>query len=372
MRILLVSHPPLSPEFGAAQLALELRAALAARGHEAVVWSPEPLPARTPWWQHFRAQQRGVEAYLRSTAPFDVVDLPAVSITPRVRELSRVLVARSIQPDLLYFKASLRDAVERSHLPSPWLVLDIAQGARISSAIRHGFERADLLLCLGQLEERWMADRFPQHRAKLAHYSAALREEDRVPLAAVRARRASDATASARPGTRFLWIGRFTAHKGPRTFLRWVRERAKSHPDDSFTIAGCGEIPPRETPRDLIDRGCLRVIPSFRRSELPALLAAHDAGVFTSEAEGWGLSLHEMIESGMPIFATSAGGVVDLAEVLPQTVREFPPPAEVLPAPPAELEESGYFERFSWPRIAADYERLLIARFADRWGAGLP
>lgn len=38
----------------------------------------------------------------------------------------------------------------------------------------------------------------------------------------------------------------------------------------------------------------------------------YDAGLFTSEAEGWGLSLNEMLESDMPVFATEVGGVRDL------------------------------------------------------------
>lgn len=79
MRLLVVSHPPLSPEYGAAQTTLHLTAALRRRGHDAVAWSPEPLPPQAHWWNRWRWQRRRLEEHLAATAPFDAIDLPAVS-----------------------------------------------------------------------------------------------------------------------------------------------------------------------------------------------------------------------------------------------------------------------------------------------------
>lgn len=359
VRILLVSHPPLRPEFGAAQLAIELAAALAERGHDATAWSPEPLPGGGHFGGFFKAQRQAIERHLSAAGPFDAIDLPALSISRAVAAASFV-VARSIQPDLLYLAASLRAGLARRP-PSPALALEAVRAARLAAAFRAGLHRADLVLCLGGVERRWMARRFPRLAPRLASYVAALGKADRASLAEVRACRVARDPES---GIRFLWLGRWVAQKGPRLLLDWAAGLAADGRRDTLTIAGCGELPLHGALRDLAAAGRLRIVERYARAELPDLLAAHDAGVFTSVAEGWGLSLNEMIESGMPVFATPAGGVPDLAEYLPRTLRPFPPPAGLSASDllTDDLAASGYFERFSWPRIAEEYERTLAER----------
>jgi glycosyltransferase involved in cell wall biosynthesis len=108
--------------------------------------------------------------------------------------------------------------------------------------------------------------------------------------------------------------------------------------------------------------GRVRLVSSFSRAELPDLLAAHDAGLFTSSVEGWGLSLNEMLESGLPVYATAAGAVDDLRPYFPVSLRPFPPP-ELPPLPGEGLEDlaaNGYYERFNWDRIGRDYERQAL------------
>ena len=361
MRILLVSHPPLRPEFGAAQLAIELAAALCERGHDAVPWSPEPLPGGGHLGGFYKIQRRAIERHLAAAGPFDAVDLPALSVSSAVSAASFV-VARSIQPDLLYLAADLRAGVALRP-PSPALALEAARALRLAAAFRSGLRRADVVLCLGGLERRWMARRFPRLGPKLAVYVAALGKTDRAALAEVRARRQPR---EAEHGIRFLWLGRWVAHKGPRLLLDWAAGLTRSERRDTLTIAGCGPLPLDGFLGELAAAGRLRIVERYARAELPDLLAAHDVGLFTSVAEGWGLSLHEMIESGMPVYATPAGGVPDLAEALPKTVRPFPPPDRIAPSDLAidDLASSGYFERFSWTRIAEDYERVLAERLS--------
>ncbi|MEP7013322.1 MAG: glycosyltransferase family 4 protein [Acidobacteriota bacterium] len=361
LRLLLVSHPPLRPEYGAAQLAIELAAALCARGHDASAWSPEPLPPGGHWGGHYKAQRRAIERHLAATGPFDAIDLPALSVSRRVAAASFV-VARSIQPDLLYLAASLRSGFSRRPL-SPNLAIEAVRATRLAAAFRAGAHRADLVLCLGSVEREWMARRFPRLAPKLVSYVAALGSEDRSALAEVRAHRSIRNPES---GIRYLWLGRWVAHKGPRLLLDWSAGLAANDRRDTLTIAGCGEIALEDVARDLLAAGRLRIVERYGRAELPALLAAHDVGLFTSVAEGWGLSLHEMIESGMPIYATPVGGAPDLAAFLPRTIRPFPPP-ERIAAPDLAIDDlaaSGYFEHFSWPRIAEDYERQLSERLS--------
>lgn len=364
MRILLVSHPPLRPEFGAAQLAIELATALCARGHDATAWSPEPLPRVGKLAVHlggnFQRQRRAIERHVAEAGPFDVIDLPALSVS-RTLTAAGFIVARSIQPDLLYLAASLREEIR--HRPfSPLLPLETLRAVRLAAALHTAFRRADVLLCLGRAERDWMARRTPAFAPKLASYVAALGAGDRGALAEARSARSLRDPAA---GLRFLWLGRWVAHKGPRRLLDWLDARSVDHPLDRLTIAGCGDVALSGRARQLAAAGWLRIVPHYERTALPSLLAEHDVGLFTSVAEGWGLSLHEMIESGMPVYATPAGGVPDLSDALPRTVRPFPPPERIDAADLAidDLEASGYFERFSWPRIAEEYERLLVERF---------
>lgn len=350
MRILLVSHPPLAAELGAAQIALQLAAALRARGHDAIAASPEPLPPGTRWWNLWRRQIQGIERLVREAGPFDVIDTPAISASARLARSGRIVV-RSIQPELLYLATGIRSDV--AYRPSPRALANAALGLPRAAAILGGWRRASRILCLGSRELDWMRRRFPRWRPKLGLLVCALPLPERAALAAVRCGRPPFSG----PGIRFLWIGRWSAQKGTARLLGWMRRRLAAHPRDSVTIAGCG--PAAEGLRS----AQVRVIPEFPRAELPGLLAEHDAGLFTSDLEGWGLSLNEMLEAGLPLFATEAGGVADLRPFFPGRLLPFPPPDRdaltALPLPP-DLAANGYFERFSWARIAEDYERQVF------------
>ena len=284
MRILIVSHPPLATELGAAQIALRLAEALRERGHDAMAWSPEPLPPDTRWWNLWRRQTRAAELFAAANGPFDVIDTPALSASRRLSRHGR-LVARSVQPELRYLLVDVRsDLAERL---SPGSLAHAVVAVPRAAAILGGWRRASRILCLGTLELEWMRRRHPRWAGKLGLYVCGLPPE-------------------------------------------WLRS------------------------------GRVRLVPSFPRTALPELLASHDAGLFTSEVEGWGLSLAEMLESGLPVYATEAGAVADLRPYFPGSLRPFPPPAEIAPAPAEDLEAGGYYERFSWPAVARSYEEQVL------------
>jgi len=360
VRILVVSHPPLAPEHGAAQVALQLAAALAERGHEARAWSPEPLPAGTRWWELWRRQRQALERHLTEAGPFDVVDTPAHSLGPRVARAGLV-VARNVQPELLYL------AEARRAQPGRGSGVSLPHGGVIAAAVRGGWRRARLIFCQGSRELAWMRRRFPRWAGKLRRWVPAPPAAEQAAFAAVRrARRPRRPEA----GVRYLWLGRWVAHKGTGRLLAFVRERAAQRPADTFTLAGCGPAAARDCPAELLASGRLRLVPAYRRDELPALLAGHDAGLFTSTVEGWGLALNEMLESGLPVFTTAAGGVDDLAPLWGDRLRPFPPPPDpALPAGPAP-EPVAYLREFSWPAIAARYEADILAAAAAGGGGG--
>jgi glycosyltransferase involved in cell wall biosynthesis len=201
-----------------------------------------------------------------------------------------------------------------------------------------------------------MRRRFPRWAPKLGIYICAPPPDEREALTAVRRRR----TEPPGPGLRFLWIGRWSAQKGTARLLRFLRERTATHPDDTFTLAGCGPAAEREVPSGWLRSGRVRIVPAFARPDLPSLLAGHDAGLFTSSVEGWGLSLTEMLESGLTVFATEAGAVADLRPYFPASLRPFPPPAQIAPGLLEDLEANGYLERFSWPTIARAWEEQVL------------
>jgi glycosyltransferase involved in cell wall biosynthesis len=355
MRILLVSHPPLTAELGAPQIVLNLAAALRDRGHDALAWSPDLLPpgARQMLW---RQQRKTLESFAAEHGPFDVIDTPAITAS---RNLARQgsLVVRSIQPELLYLWQDIRGELGRRLPPTPRSMAHALIAAPRAAAILAGWRHARLILCMGSLELSWMSRRFPRWRPKLVSYDCAPSPAERPALAGIRRRR------PARPegeGLRFLWIGRWAAHKGTGRLVRWITERAAAAPRDTFTLAGCGPAAERDLRPEWLRSGQVRLVPSFPRTELPALLASHDAGVFTSAVEGWGLSLNEMLESGMPVFASEAGAVADLEPFFPQSLRSFPPPVRIEPWPlPEDLEANGYFARFDWAAIAESYEEAV-------------
>lgn len=370
MRLLFVSHGPLAAEAGAAQLALMLAANLRDRGHDATAWSPEPLP-EARWYDLWLRQRHKLEAHLDEVAaagrPYDVIDLPAVSISRRIARAGRT-VARSVQPELRYLAIGLRGQFRRGsphRLRAPAHAL---LGAALAWAVLRGWSRAERILTLGTGEREWMARHVPWTRRKLASYVVAPPVEDRRRLAHLRTTRTTKAArADGRPGTpeggiRFLWIGRWVEQKGIGRLCRWIVERTAAAPADRFTVAGCGPDAARDL-SELIEAGRVEVVPSFSRDELPALLARHDAGLFTSPVEGWGLSLNEMLEAGLPVFATDAGAVRDLRPHFPESLRPFPPPAALRAGDlPVVTVRPAYLERFDWARIAEEYERAVLAR----------
>jgi len=356
MKLLFVSHAPLTTELGAAQIALHLATALRARGHDALAWSPAPPPPGVPGWGLPRRQRRAIEGFVAEHGPFDVIDTPAITASADL-DRRACLVVRSIQPELRYLWQDVRADLGQRLPPSARSVARAVLAAPRAPAIVAGWRRARLILCMGRIELAWMCRRFPQWRSKLGSYLCAPSPDDRSALLEIRQHR----TPRGGEGCRYLWIGRWAAHKGTGRLVSWMAQHASAAPCDTLTIAGCGPAAERDLPAAWLRSGRVRLVPSFSRTELPALLASHDAGVFTSAVEGWGLSLNEMLESGMPVFATEAGAVADLRPYFPETLHTFPPPVRIASWPRLEdLETNGYLARFDWAAIARSYEEQLL------------
>ena len=351
MRILIVTHAPLRPEFGASQIALNLGEALRAYGQDVTLWSPQPLSPNTRWWRTLPAMRARLDEFLGTAEGFDIVDCPATFVTPLASRSATVL-ARSTQPDLLYLRNDLTSRRPQGFKGLAYLPFEYLLTLYHITLVLRGWSRATRILCLGSLELKWMRRWFPWWRHKLACYLIAPAAGDRLELSEVRKHR----VARKEDRLRFLWIGRWVAHKGRRKLLDFITQWSTARPQDTFTIAGCGPDAQRDCPVELVRSGIISIVPSFERSELGGLLARHDAGLFTSGIEGWGLSVNEMLESGMPLFATETGGVLDLKEFFNEQLLPSPPGPEIVSRVTGNsLISANYLNEFSWERIAAKY-----------------
>jgi glycosyltransferase involved in cell wall biosynthesis len=342
-------------------MAIHLTEALKAQGHDAVLWSPHPLPD-TRWWQSLHRMRSKVDAFIESEAPFDAIDSPAALITKRMRR-SAFVVARSTQPDILYLLSDLKSPFRLS-LKN---IVRVPPGRLYTlfhmCLVLMGWARANLIICLGTLELDWMKRRFPFWRKKLCSYMNALSGADQAALSAIREQRARRRADS----LRFLWIGRWVSHKGHDVLLDFIKSWSRVRPQDTFTIAGCGPEAEKDCRAALPRPDGVITVPSFNRDQLYSLLAENDIGLFTSRVEGWGLVLNEMLESGMPVFSTPAGGTPDLQPFFADRLRPFPPPPQTISdLRNGHVEFKSYYKVFAWESIASGYVNSIRAMMNSR------
>ena len=360
LRILIATHAPLSLEFGAGQVAINLAEAFRIQGHDVTLWSPHPMSERPRWWERFQNMQlirAQLDKFLDTQAPFDAIDCLGMLITKKVARSGKLVVARSVQPEILYTVSSLLDLKYKTFKKVISLPFHCLLRLADILLTLQGWERATYILCLGSLELEWMNKWFPWWREKFIVYLNSLSKNEQLELAEVCLNRTEKYT----EGIRFIWIGRWVAHKGIQELTDFIIHRAASNPQDTFTIAGCGNNAERDFSPQLISEGRLRFIPSFERSKLYTLLADHDVGLFTSKIEGWGLSLNEMLESRLPVFATQSGAVPDLKPFF-ETLMPFPPPQQIVPtflSTPHQLES--YYTYFSWDKVAEIYAVKILS-----------
>lgn len=352
MRILMVTAGPSDATSGAGQIAMNLARALGGLGHEALVFGVEVPSHGLPGVRHRRLQIQTIADRACADAPFDAIDVPPTLASPVLRG-GGLVVVRSVQPELRYLAVEARALVARAgrgSLRAAWSLVGLAARRRWVDC---GWRSAGLILCLGTRELEWMRARPELAGTRIALYWAAPSAEERPLLAQVRRERRG----RERAGVKFLWLGRWSAHKGTARLERFARQRLADHATDSLTIAGCRILPDVAWPEAI--RGRVRERLSFRRDELAGLLAEHDVGLFTSEAEGWGLSVQEMLESGMPLLATPEGAVPDLAPYFPGGIDTFPPGPDWRPVAGGVEPSAGYEARFDWAAIANAYADAL-------------
>jgi glycosyltransferase involved in cell wall biosynthesis len=116
------------------------------------------------------------------------------------------------------------------------------------------------------------------------------------------------------PGPLIGAVGTLRAQKAYDVLIRAIASMRPKHPDLHLVIAGGG--PERERLERLIGELGLTdvVILLGRRLDVPNLLAGLDVAVCASAFEGSPLAVMEYMDAGLPIVATSVGGVPDLID----------------------------------------------------------
>lgn len=352
MKLILGSTVPLDTRLGAAQTCISLAESIRELGHDVKIFEPPSRVDRYPWMFHLRARRQEFARFVRQHEPVDLIDSVSWMMSPALRSSASNLVVRSIQPDLAYlsYGASPGSSFSLRRLPVQLHDWDVRR------LIELGWRSASRILALGTAELSAMTASHPQLAPRLKTYFAAPSTEDRRLYRLVAAGRKSHRTAIGQ--ARILWIGRWARHKGTALLIEFLRTFLPGNPGTRVTLAGTGSAALPELDQAWLKSGQIKVIARFERSELAGILAAHDAGIFTSGVEGWGLSIQEMLESGMPVYATRAGACQDLEGWFPNQLRVFPPRAdEALPAQDTEATFARYAEYFDWAAIAERYLR---------------
>lgn len=117
-----------------------------------------------------------------------------------------------------------------------------------------------------------------------------------------------------------LFVGRLQPHKGPDVAIRAVAEAVRSDPaatrDLVLVLAGGaggsglwepGHLHELARAEGIADR--VRLVDSVIHEELPCLYAAADVLLVPSRTESFGLAALEAQASGVPVVATSVGGL---------------------------------------------------------------
>jgi glycosyltransferase involved in cell wall biosynthesis len=110
----------------------------------------------------------------------------------------------------------------------------------------------------------------------------------------------------------FISVGRFSAQKNYRLLMESFRKVMKRQSNSTMLMAGDGEL--RTELENFADEIGLRDKVKFLglRKDIPALLAASDVFVLSSDWEGLPLVVIEAMAAGKPVVATAVGGVPEL------------------------------------------------------------
>lgn len=372
MRILLTIHHDLDPNSGAPGVTLQLAGALEAAGHQTRIFSWDDLPARLdPRARELLFPAFAAGRMMRAAAAgVDIVD--AATGDGWIWSILRrgagpALVTRSHGLEHTFWDA--RRAQARSDGETIPTVERVYHGGLRLWESGLSLRRADAALFLNR-GDRDRAVRELGVRPDHAHIVA---NGVAVPFLAVPPPRpAGDGP------LRLAQIGSWAPRKGAAVICAALgAQLAQGHV--TLTLFG-GGVPAEQVLQMFPPsaRDAVHVVPRFEQSRLPIELAAHDALLLPSFAEGSSVALLEAMACGVAPVATTVGAAPDVIRDGIDGLLIGPGDAGALAAAVSRLVQDRPLvqrlrenahraaRRFSWERVAADtvalYGRVRTAR----------
>jgi len=174
-------------------------------------------------------------------------------------------------------------------------------------ATRLKYRAADRIVAISRSVARVMTEwGVPPDRVRVVYSAVATDDQSRPDrVGDIRARF---------PGKRIIGtIGAFTSEKDHETLLRAARRVLEARPDTVFVLLGDGELRAR-LEAQVADFGVDRIIFEGFQDDPYSYLRAFDAFAITSREEGLGSSILDAFLYGVPVVATSAGGIPEMVD----------------------------------------------------------
>ncbi len=294
MRILLSIHHELDADSGAPGATMALGTGLTALGHEVSYLSFDDMPGPPPFMAASIAYPYFAAAKLAAAAKrFDVVDASTGDawVWGRLdRRAARPLLATRSHGLEHHFQEREVERAEREGRKLSWRYPLYWGGWRLRE-VAASLRASDLVFALSEAERDYMVERLGIEAERVRVTANGVPDSflERV------------AAAGPNPGgPAIAMLGAHRAAKGIDYGAEALATALQADPQLQVSFFGTGV--PKETtmarfPTDLQPR--VRVLESYRRDDLPQLLAGHSLALFPSFSEGFSLALVEAMACGV-------------------------------------------------------------------------
>lgn len=255
------------------------------------------------------ARQDGAFCHRMACEGFDVTQLPGTGRNPLALWRIRRCLGR-IRPDVLHLNdahALLAGGMASVGLPIPARVASRRLDFPVRLSLHYRF-LCDRVVCVSRAVARVCAEGgIPARMLRVVHDGV-----DAARIASGDRWRGRQALGVSDTEIVLLCVAKLTDHKGHRFLLDAMPPVLAQYPEARLFLAGDGELVETlrvQAVRLGIDKSICFL--GFRH-DVADLIRAADLFVFPSHMEGFGSTLVEAMLAGVPIVATTAGGIPDV------------------------------------------------------------